>query len=153
MRICTDVGFVFHPGASDDDNAEVLRLFLENLIAINRVYLRRNPKTPPLYKAGVVYHRTNVWDSIPDLYVRRKGDCKSLTAALIAQLRERGIAASPEFRFLRNPQSGRTEYHILANRDTKSGIFGRRKMGREDPSRVLGMDEYYRRRGLWVFPE
>jgi hypothetical protein len=153
MRICYDIGFCFFPGSSNDDNAEVLRLLLENLIAINRVYLRSHPRTLPLYKAGVVYERTSVWDSIPDLYVRRHGDCKSLTAALVAQLREQGISASPEFRFLTNPQTGRMEYHILCIREVKRGLFGGKTNQREDPSRVLGMNEWYRNRGLWLFPE
>jgi hypothetical protein len=153
VRICYDIGFCFHPGSSQDDNAEVLRLLLENLIAINRVWLRGHPRTPPLYKAGVVYDRTMVWDSIPDLYVRKRGDCKSLTAALAAQLREAGVAAAPEFRFLTNPETGRMEYHILLSREVRRGLLGGKKVQREDPSRVLGMNEWYRSRGLWLFPE
>ena len=152
MRICFDLGFVFNPAASNEDNAEVLRLLLENLIAINRVYLRRYPRTKKLYDAGVVYDRTTVWDSIPDLYVRRRGDCKSLTAALCAQYREAGVPASPEFRFIKDP-SGKMMYHILAIVGGKSGLFGGQKAHREDPSRVLGMNEYYKSRGLWLFPE
>jgi hypothetical protein len=143
MRICFDLGFVFHAGASDEDNALVLRVMLEALIAANRVYLARYPSTPPLYSAGVTYARTKVWDSIPDLYQRHYGDCKSLTAARVAELRNKGESAKPVFRFAINPQRGAKDFHILVQRPG----------GFEDPSRKLGMAEYHAARGLWVFPQ
>lgn len=74
MRICLDLGGVFYPGASDEDNAQALQALLECLISVNRVYLRRF-RTPKLYESGVRYGRTQVWDSIPDLLTRRYGDC------------------------------------------------------------------------------
>ena len=33
MRLPFDIGFCYHPDASDEDNAEILRLALEFLIA------------------------------------------------------------------------------------------------------------------------
>jgi hypothetical protein len=149
MRICTDLGFVFHPSASDTDNALVLRIWLEALIASDRVFLARNPDTVPLYKSGVVYGRTKVWDSTPDLYARRYGDCKSLSATLIAQLRQRGQQAKPVFRFMVNSQTGQKDFHILVQRP--KSVYC--PTGWEDPSRKMGMEEYHRARNLWVFPE
>ena len=68
MRICFDLGAVFYPGASDEDNALALQAMLEALIAVDRVYLRRYGRAvPKLYASGVRYGRTVVWDSVPDL--------------------------------------------------------------------------------------
>lgn len=143
MRISFDLGGVFHPGAADEDNAYVLQALLEALIQADRVYLRRYGKrVPKLYASGVRYGRTQVWDSIPDLLARRYGDCKSLSAMYIAEVRESGKKAVPVFRFARNPASGQKDFHILVKTDT----------GIEDPSRKLGMDQYHRARGLWLFP-
>jgi hypothetical protein len=82
---------------------------------------------PPLYGSGVVYARTVWWESIPALYKRGFGDCKSLTCALVAQLMMQGIEAKPVFRF--NPSPTSTDYHILVQ--TRNGW--------EDPSKRLGM--------------
>lgn len=128
MQITFDVPHVFNPKASRSENAAVLTTLLECLIRVNRIYLKRHPRTKPLYRSGVVYGRTEIWDSIPALYSRGYGDCKSLTAALVAEYREHNIPSAPVFRF--NPNSdGSTDYHILV--ETKTGF--------EDPSRVLGM--------------
>lgn len=153
MRIGYDLGFVFHPGASDEENAEVLRLSLDYLINVNRVWRRNRRSAPALYDSGVRYDRTQVWDSTPDLYARTYGDCKSLTATRIAELREDGIPASPCFRHLhlRDPNTGKqwTEYHILVQLEgVRSGLFGGRKIVAEDPSLKCGMKEYYAARGL-----
>ncbi|HEY5086357.1 MAG TPA: hypothetical protein VII66_03275 [Gemmatimonadaceae bacterium] len=143
MRICFDLGGVFYPGASDEDNALALQALLEALIAINRVYLRRYKSTRKLYEAGVRYARTQVWDSIPDLVTRRFGDCKSLSAMYVAERREAGHQSRPVFRFATNPQTGHKDFHILVQE-------GRHF---EDPSRKLGMEEFHRSRGLWLFPQ
>lgn len=144
MRIPFDLGGVFHPGASDEDNALVLQALLEALITADRVFLRRyKNKVPKLYQSGVRYGRTVVWDSTPDLLQRRYGDCKSLSAMYVAELREAGKKARPVFRFMVNPQTGQKDFHILV-------MVGK---NREDPSRVLGMDQYHMSRGLWLFPQ
>jgi hypothetical protein len=145
MRICFDLGGVFYPGASDEDNALALQAMLEALIVIDRAYLKRYPRTPKLYASGVRYGRTQVWDSVPDLLTRRYGDCKSLSAMYIAELREAhgNKAARPVFRFARNPQTGQRDFHILVWRG--GTVF-------EDPSRKLGMEQYHRNKGMWLFP-
>jgi hypothetical protein len=144
VRISMDLGGVFHPGASDEDNALALQALLECLVVINRAFLRRYPGTRKLYTAGVKYGRTQVWDSIPDLITRRYGDCKSLTAMYVAEMREShgDRAARPVFRFAKNPQTGQKDFHILVQ---QGKVF-------EDPSRKLGMDAYHRAKGLWLFP-
>lgn len=146
MRIPFDVGFVYHPHASDECNAMVLGILLEALIACNIVYLRladaHKARIPSLYDANVTYGRTKVWDSIPDLYQRHHGDCKSLTAARIAELRHAGQDARPVFRFAPNPQSGGRDFHILVQRGKSF----------EDPSKTLGMEQYHADQGLWMFP-
>jgi hypothetical protein len=139
MQITLDLPQVFHPASSRSEDAAILRSLLDTLIRANLVYLQRRPKTPPLYKAGVVYGRTEVWDSIPALYGRRYGDCKSLSAARIAELLIAGVDAQPVFRWVRR-SDGAKDFHILVQ--TYSGF--------EDPSRKLGMGKnenaYFRRR-------
>lgn len=138
MRICMDLGGVFYPGASDEDNAMALQVLLEALTSVDRLYLRRFRQTPSLYSSGVRYGRTQVWDSIPDLLTRRYGDCKSLTAMRLAELRESGDRARPVFRFLTR-QGGHKDFHILIQRGDGSW---------EDPSRKLGMASYYQSAGV-----
>lgn len=141
MQIAFDIPHSFHPTASQADDAEVLNVLLESLIAINRIYLR-NHSAKSLYRSGVVYGRTIEWDSIPALYARGFGDCKSLSAARIAELRERDEAARPFFRF-RIRKDGHRDFHILVCREgTGDSIW-------EDPSKVCGMGQsenaYFRR--------
>jgi hypothetical protein len=141
-----DLGGVFFPGAADEDNALALQALLECLIAVDRVYLRRQGRrVPKLYNSHVRYARTKVWDSIPDLLARGYGDCKSLSAMYVAEMREAHgeRAATPFFRFAVNPQTKQKDFHILV----------RVPKGWEDPSRKLGMEEYHRRRGMWLFPQ
>ena len=110
----------------------MLRILLDTLIFINLAYLE-NHAVPSLYDSGVVYGRTTLWEPIPALYARGYGDCKSLSAALIAEYRRKGIDCSPVFRWIRRPndgyRKGETDYHILVQ--TARGF--------EDPSKVLGM--------------
>ena len=116
MRICITASHLFIPGSPPVENAETLNVWLEALIGTNRVFLSHHPRTPKLYDAGVIYARTDDWESIPDLYREsyhgtdrpecrvpkrygRFGDCKSLACARIAELRAAGKQAKPNFRF------------------------------------------------------
>lgn len=130
MQIEFNLPHVFRSGSDQTENAIVLRALLECLIDINRAYLRIRPETPILYNSGVRYGRTTWWECIPALYSRGLGDCKSLTAALVAEYIEKGIPAKPVFRFRQNEYGG-TDYHILVQ--TRQGF--------EDPSKVLGMGQ------------
>lgn len=127
MQITFVLPHVFGSKAEATDNALALQALLDCLIALNSAFLR-NHDVRPLYRAGVRYGRTLEWDTIPALYARGYGDCKSLTAALVAEYRKEGIAARPVFRFQPNSRGG-NDFHILVQ--TRKGF--------EDPSKVLGM--------------
>jgi hypothetical protein len=128
MQITYNLPHVFFQGASQVENAQVLRILLDALIDLNLAYLK-NHAAPSLYQSGVVYGRTQIWEPIPALYSRGYGDCKSLSAALIAEYRRKGIECQPVFRWIKNPKNTGTNYHILVQ--TAKGF--------EDPSKVLGM--------------
>jgi hypothetical protein len=130
MRIVYNLPHVFSLETSLVENADVLRTLLECLVQINLDYLRRY-RAPKLYNSGVVYGRTKQWEPIPALYARGYGDCKSLSAALIAQYEMQGRAASPVFRF--SPSSYAGADHLLFH------ILVQTEKGYEDPSRKLGM--------------
>lgn len=133
MQITLALPHVFNPASTPVENARALRILLDALIALNSAYLKDHAALP-LYKAGVVYGRTTVWDSIPALYARGYGDCKSLTAALVAQYRKQGILCKPVFRWQkRKDNSGATDFHILVQH--ANGTF-------EDPSKRLGMNAF-----------
>jgi hypothetical protein len=122
-----DLPHVFNRSSSRDENAAALRILLDCLIALNCAYLAEH-NAAPLYQSGVRYRRTNTWSTLPALYERGYGDCKSLTAALVAERRAQGLQASPVFRWIPNSTGG-ISYHILVMTPT----------GFEDPSRALGM--------------
>ena len=117
----------FEGRSTDLEDGRALRVLLDSLIELNLAFLESHV-APTLYRSGVRYGRTKVWDTIPALYQRRYGDCKSLTAALIAQYRMANVKCEPVFRFVRN-KDGSKDYHILVQ--SFSGF--------EDPSKVLGM--------------
>lgn len=153
MRLCYDIGFAFFQGSSVEIDSEVLRLSMDYLIDLDRVWRRSNPKAPTLYKSGVIYDRTAVWYTTPDVYVHGRADCKSLAAARIAELREAGTPCSPAFRhaLVRDPRTGHEfkEYHILVQLEgPRKGVLGRKTLIAEDPSDILGMRQYYAAQGL-----
>lgn len=133
MEITYNLPHVFNPSANSEDNAYALRALLDCLTSINLGYLR-NHSVPHLYRAGVVYGRTKLWEPIPAILARGYGDCKSLTPWLLAQYKREGVEARPVFRWIKNPMTGATDFHILVERLLPNGtlVF-------EDPSRVLGM--------------
>lgn len=150
MEITFNLPHAFEAGSSKVANAYTLHALLDCMVKINVQYLREHPNTPPLYKSGVRYGRTVIWEPIPALYLpnkqrwfgrfwtpfgasggRKIGDCKSLATARIAELIVAGRKARPEFRFLDRPdKSGYLDFHILLFTD--NGY-------EEDPSRILGM--------------
>lgn len=134
----------FNTLSSQTDDDKALRILLDALTEINTAFLEYHPNTPPLYPRGarpifhdgpVFYARTQIWDPIPALYRRGYGDCKSLSAALIADLRRKGVEVEPVFRWARaeDPnRKGETNYHILVQH----------AQGFEDPSKILGMGKH-----------
>jgi hypothetical protein len=133
MQISFNLPHVFTAASSHEENAETLRNLLDFMVRENMNYRRMHPSTPTLYRSGVVYARTDIWEPIPALYARGSGDCKSLATALCAEYRERNIPAIPAFRFLPR-KNGRLLYHILVM------IPGQAVP--EDPSKILGMGHH-----------
>lgn len=127
-RIVFRIVDAFNPRSTELQNAIALEALLRCLIDLNILWLQVHPYTPPLYHSGVYYARTEVWDTIPALYARGYGDCKSLTAARVAELFVTGIHTVPVFRF--DSQDFGTMFHILVM--TLDGL-------NEDPSKILGM--------------
>lgn len=120
---------VFMPGSSPRANSFALRSLLDKLTDANCEYLVEHPATVALYHSGVYYARTTEWDSIPVLYSRGYGDCKSLACALVAQYRvQERKRANVVFRYVVNSKNS-YDFHILVQ--TERGF--------EDPSKVLGM--------------
>ncbi len=128
-RIVFRIVDAFNPRSTDKQNAIALEALLRCLIDLNILWLQQYPNTPALYDSGVYYSRTTVWDTIPALYARGYGDCKSLTAARIAELwLTMNIHTIPVFRF--DTQADGTMFHILVM--MLDGL-------NEDPSKILGM--------------
>ncbi len=117
----------FKPRASNRENAAALETLLACLCALDTIWLKYHPNHVPLYNSGIYYARTLVWDTIPALYGRGFGDCKSLTACRIAELRKQGTWCRAVFRHKSEVRS--TMFHILV-------MLG------EDPSKALGMLSY-----------
>lgn len=123
---------VFNAGSVPVENAEALSALLECLTSLDELYLRDYPNTPRLYESGVYYDRTEVWDTIPALYARGYGDCKSLACALAAERRAEGRPCETVFRFLPHTRGPlHVTYHILNLTDD----------GWEDPSKACGMTD------------
>lgn len=121
----------FSAQSSKSSNATALRALLDCLVELNLIFLDAYPNTPGLYEARVFYHFMPTrapWDTIPTLFSRGYGDCKSLVAARIAELRRHGQIARPVFRHIRNGWG--TMFHILLQYDNGNW---------ECPSRILGM--------------
>jgi len=121
----------FTASSSNRENATALRALMDCLVDLDVLCLRAFPDTPPLYESGVFYRLMPYrypWDTVPTLYARGYGDCKSLAAARIAELRLQGMDATPVFRHLSNSKG--TMFHILLWRG--DGQW-------ECPSRALGM--------------
>lgn len=140
MLISYNILQAFYPGSDKLLNARTLRILMDSLVSMNRVFLEESARLgptavplnfrKPLYQSGVIYDRTTWWEPIPALYKRGYGDCKSLSAAWIAQAQfYKRLRCRPVFRFVDN-DDGSTDYHILV--ELANGTF-------EDPSKVLGM--------------
>lgn len=132
MKLLWDLPHVFYPGSSPEENTRALAILLQCLVDLDDGYLMHNA-APPLYRSGVIYGRTEVWDTIKACLDKGFGDCKTLTAWRIAELRRAGIEAAPVFRWVaRSSNPAVLDYHILVG--LPDGSF-------EDPSRILGMTD------------
>ncbi len=121
----------FNARSSNQTNAKALGALLDCLVDLDLLYLDLFPNTLGLYQSNVFYHLMPTkapWDTIPTLYSRGYGDCKSLAAARVAELRRQGKEAYPVFRHIKDPWG--TMFHILI-------LHGDGRW--ECPSRLLGM--------------
>lgn len=110
----------------------VVEQLLRALFAIDLDWLRRHPRTPPLYQSGVRYEREPFerWRSIPVCLEESAGDCEDLSCWRASELVLRGERAFPTWRKRWSQKRQGWLYHIVV----------RRGDGRiEDPSRLLGM--------------
>ena len=141
-QVIVSLRHLFGPGSSPRDNALALHALLNCLVALNVAHLTYHREVP-LFNSGVYYGRTKEWEPIPEMYARGYGDCKSLSAALIAEYRMRGIPADPVFRFMVLDQKRVNEYARLGVRrivgETDFHILVQTPQGYEDPSKILGM--------------
>ena len=103
---------------------EGLLALLFALVHIDQIYLRKFPSTPLLYACRIRYARDPRWLDIPSLLHEGEGDCKSLVAFRVAELRQRGIDARPCLK------PGRDGLHALVQ--WPDGHL-------EDPSTACGM--------------
>lgn len=115
-----------------DAQANVLAAMLQALVLADAEYLRANPSTPPLYKAGVKYLReppgTDNWQDIPRTLELKSGDCEDLAAWRTAELNAAGEAAHVEL--IHFVEEGVTLFHVVVRRADGT---------KEDPSNLLGM--------------
>lgn len=135
MQITFNIPEAFYPGSDKVQDARALKALVGLLVELNVTYLlteqRRGHPVPRLYASGVHYDRTVWWETIPALYQRTYGDCKSLTAAFVAEMLVRKRPCRPVFRWIERP-NGLKDYHILVG--LPDGTF-------EDPSKRLGMPD------------
>ena len=112
-----------------------LQVALAGLTAIDRALLKLyGGEVPPLYQSGVVYkpEHPDEWESLDILLARGSGDCEDLAAWRAAELQEQGV------------QAFATVYNVRANK--WHAIVRLPDGSTEDPSKVLGMNRYVRRR-------
>ena len=124
-------------------NALALEALLRCLCTLDCLYLQDHPSTSQLYLSGVRYDRTFVWDTTPALYNRTYGDCKTVTATRVAELRKQGYQADPVFRW-KPGDDKKLHFHILV---WTNAPVPTNQNGFEDPSKVIGMTPG----GLWTF--
>jgi hypothetical protein len=110
-----------------------LKVLLDALFNINRLWLKKYPKTTRLYSSGVVYRPEPVgrenWQDIPSVIRQGYGDCEDLACWRAAELVEtEGVAARPIYRWRR--ERGIAIYHIIVR--LPDGSI-------DDPSRRLGI--------------
>lgn len=151
------------PGATPEALEDMGHL-LWALVNINMGKLRRFPdEFAPLYEAGIVYGEPHIvrcegvddnWIDIVTLYRLRRGTCKELSAARVAELRVRyGIDAHPFVTMEPMPVGVPDQFHVMVEwpergpfatsverRQFDTAEGGKVWKNVECPSTVLGMN-------------
>ncbi len=109
------------------DVASCIASFVEALAQVDALFLLRNPGAPRLYRSGVRYQEDAPWQDVPALLRTKRGDCKSLVAWRLAELRSEGTSALVHV--VHMAREGEDLFHVQV----------RRGKSIEDPSRLLGM--------------
>lgn len=112
-----------------------VRALVDALVVCDRIFLRANPETRPLYQSGCVYIPEKKEEFLEIPYIIKQGgaDCEDLAAWRVAELQEKGIKAKPWIRmraYTLEKQSDFHLFHILVKWPDGSV---------EDPSKILGM--------------
>ena len=129
---------IFTPDWSRRDSESVLDVMLDALVAVDALWLRRKPMTPPLRESGVRYYHEGIkdeWFSIDAALHDGVADCKGLAAWEVAELRasgeDRDAHTAKKFAEIDDPTAGRLLlYHVVVERGDGTIV---------DPSRDLGM--------------
>lgn len=123
------------------------------LMLMDIAWLKHYPNTPKLYQSGVIYvpeARREIptkagwpkekciveygedWLTIPAVLKAKKGDCEDLAAWRAAELRQRGVNATPYIKIRKLPNGAFRAHAVVKLPD---GTI-------EDPSAKLGMYAY-----------
>lgn len=111
-----------------DAAARTLAAFVEAMVTLDLEYLRLFPSTPTIYLAGIRYEDTPAWRDIPALLRHKTGDCKSIVAWRLAELRAKKENAT--LRVIYQGYDDEDHYHLCVRRASSEV---------EDPSVRLGM--------------
>lgn len=118
------------------EKASIICAVVETLVEADRQYIRRfGAKVPPLYTSGVRYTELESWRDIPILLRYTEGDCKSLVAWRIAELRESGIEAAVHILYKSSPSGDRMHLQVALPLNAAANPMA----PYEDPSVMLGM--------------
>lgn len=113
-------------------NSAIYLSLLGCLIKVNLWSLKKW-SFPSIYQSGIHYVEepigSEIWQSIPALYLRRVGDCEDLVSARVAELKNYGYRANAKIVKVGRSQTGGRLFHFLVN---NNGLI-------EDPSKILGM--------------
>lgn len=132
----TDVTFQVNLFLGPNDverSRKALLGMMHALCYVNLTWLMQYPRTPQLYRSGVIYkpeEGTENWQDIPTCLKLRYGDCEDLACYRVAELNYAGIKARP---YLKWRESGPRMSQFHATVRWPDGRI-------EDPSAALGMN-------------
>ncbi len=115
------------PELPPEEAASAVACLVEALVQVNLIYLKSTRGVPLLHASGVRYEEDAPWQDVPALLLSRRGDCKSLAAWRIAELRAQGKSALVHVVYV--PREEEDLFHVQVRRGSRI----------EDPSRFLGM--------------